>query len=145
MHGVDEFLQTMPLFKDLDKKQRALIARTVFERKFDAGDAIVREGEMGVGAFMIRKGKVAVTKEQDGREDEELATLGPGEIFGEIALLLDVPRTATVRAVEPTELLGLTAWNFRAELQKSAELSYQLLRIMARRLAEANKELAEQV
>jgi CRP/FNR family transcriptional regulator len=145
MEGIDEFLQTVPLFKELDKKQRGVIARTVFERKFDAGDAIVREGEMGVGVFMIRKGKVAVTKEQDGRDDEQLATLGPGEVFGEIALLIDMPRTATVRALEPTEVLGLTAWNFRAELQKSAELSYQLLRILARRLADANEELARQV
>jgi CRP/FNR family transcriptional regulator len=144
MEQIDEFLQTVPLFKGLDKKHRQSIARTVFERQFGSGDVIVREGEVGVGAFMIRKGKVEVTKKQEGREDEHLATLGPGDVFGEIALLTDLPRSATVRAVEPTDVLGLTAWNFRSELQKNAELSYQLLRIIARRLAEADEELARQ-
>jgi CRP/FNR family transcriptional regulator, cyclic AMP receptor protein len=141
MEGIDEFLQTVSLFQDLDKKHRNVIAKTVFSRKFNAGEAIVREGEPGVGAFMIRSGKVEVTKES-GDETEHLNTLGPGEVFGEIALLTDLPRTATVRALEPTEVLGLTAWNFRAELQKSPELAYQLLRVTARRLADADARLA---
>jgi CRP/FNR family cyclic AMP-dependent transcriptional regulator len=141
MEGIDEFLQSVPLFSELDRRHRATIAKTVFSRTFDAGDIIVREGEPGVGAFMIRSGKVEVTKES-GDEIEHLNTLGPGDVFGEIALLTDMPRSATVRAVEPTELLGLTAWNFRAELQKSPELAYQMLRITARRLAAADARLA---
>lgn len=141
MDGIDEFLQTVPLFSELDKRHRNQIAKTVFSRSFAAGEVIVREGETGVGAFMIRSGKVEVTKES-GDEVEHLNTLGPGDVFGEIALLTDLPRTATVRAVEPTELLGLTAWNFRSELQKSPEMAYQLLRITARRLAAADERLS---
>jgi CRP/FNR family transcriptional regulator len=141
MDGIDDFLQTVSLFRELDKKHRAVIANTVFERSFAPGEAIVREGETGVGVFMIRSGKVEVTKES-GDEVEHLNTLGPGDVFGEIALLTDLPRSATVRAIEQTEVLGLTGWNFRAELQKSPDLAYQMLRITARRLAEADARLA---
>lgn len=141
MEGLDDFLQTVSLFKDLDKKHRNQIAKTVFARSFSPGETIVREGEPGVGVFMIRSGKVEVSKES-GDEPEVLNTLGKGDVFGEIALLTDLPRTATVRAVEQTELLGLTAWNFRAELQKSPDLAYQLLRVTARRLAESDARLA---
>src|SRR6476469_4983852 len=76
MDGVDDFLKTVSLFQDLDKRHRATIAKTVFERTFEPGEAIVREGETGVGVFMIRKGKVEVTKES-GDETEHLNTLGP--------------------------------------------------------------------
>jgi len=140
MDGVDDFLKTVSLFQDLDKRHRATIAKTVFERTFEPGEAIVREGETGVGVFMIRKGKVEVTK-NSGDETEHLNTLGPGDVFGEIALLTDMPRSATVRATEHTEVLGLTGWNFRAELQKSPDLAYQMLRITARRLAESDARL----
>jgi CRP/FNR family cyclic AMP-dependent transcriptional regulator len=141
MEGLDDFLQTVSLFKDLDKKHRNQIAKTVFSRSFAPGETIVREGEPGVGVFMIRSGKVEVIKES-GDEPEVVNTLGKGDVFGEIALLTDLPRTATVRAVEQTELLGLTAWNFRAELQKSPDLAYQMLRVTARRLAETDARLA---
>lgn len=141
MDGIDEFLKTVPMFSELDKKHRTQIAKTVFSRSFAAGEAIVREGETGVGAFMIRSGKAEVTKES-GDETDLLNTLGPGDVFGEIALLTDMPRSATVRAVEPTEVLGLTAWNFRAELQKSPDMAYQLLKITAKRLVAADARLA---
>ena len=141
MEGLDDFLRTVPLFKDLDKKHRNQIAKTVFARTFGPGETIVREGEPGVGVFMIRSGKVEVIKES-GDEPEVVNTLGAGDVFGEIALLTDLPRTATVRATEQTELLGLTAWNFRAELQKSPDLAYQMLRVTARRLAESDARLA---
>ena len=138
---IEQFLETVPLLQGLDKRHRATIANTVFTRTFAAGEAIVREGEVGVGAFMIRSGKVEVVK-GSGEDAEHLNTLGPGAVFGEIALLTDLPRTASVWATEPTELVGLTAWNFRAELQKSPELCYQLLRIVARRLADSDARLA---
>jgi len=138
---IEQFLATVPLLQDVDKRHRTTLAKTVFTRSFAPGEVIMREGETGVGAFMIRSGKVEVTKES-GDEVEHLNTQGPGAVLGEIALLTDLPRTATVRAIEPTELVGLTAWNFRAELQKSPELCYQLLRIVARRLADSDARLS---
>ncbi len=136
----EQFIKTVPLFRDLDRKHQAVIAKTVFERSFAAGDTIVREGEPGVGVFMVRSGAVEVVNGQ-GAQEERVATLGPGEVFGEIALLTDRPRTATVRATEPTVCLGLTAWNFRAELQQSAELANALLKVVAQRLVDLDQRL----
>ncbi len=139
----EQFLETVPLFKNLDRRHRAVIAKTVFERSFAAGEVIVREGEQGLGAYMIRSGRVEVVRAPGGQE-ERIATLGPGEVFGELALLTDAPRSATVRAVEPTTCLVLTAWNFRAELRQSADMAYMLLEVVARRLVEAEARMAAQ-
>jgi CRP/FNR family transcriptional regulator, cyclic AMP receptor protein len=138
-----QFLQSVSLFKDLDRQHKNVIAKTVFERSFQPGDVIVKEGEMGLGVYMIREGKVEVVQ-RAGDKERMLTTLRKGEVFGEIALLIDVPRTATVRAVEPTTCLVLTAWNFRAELQQSATMANVLLKAVARRLADADKQLAAQ-
>ncbi len=91
MEGVHDCLKTVSLFRDLDKRQRATIAKTIFERTCEPGEAIVRAGETGIRVSMIRSGKVEVTKES-GSEAEHLNTLGPGNVFGEIALLTDIPR-----------------------------------------------------
>ena len=138
-----QVLQSVSLFKDLDRQHKNVIAKTVFERSFQPGDVIVKEGEMGLGVYMIREGKVEVVQ-RAGDKERMLTTLRKGEVFGEIALLIDVPRTATVRAVEPTTCLVLTAWNFRAELQQSATMANVLLKAVARRLADADKQLAAQ-
>lgn len=136
-----EFLKTVPLFQHLDKRHQSVIAKTVFERSFQPGEVIVKQGEQGLGVYMIEAGKVEVVAEHDGRE-ESLATLGKGEVFGELSLLTDAPRTATVRALEPTKCLVLTAWNFRAEVQQSAELANALLKVVAARLVAVDKQLA---
>jgi CRP-like cAMP-binding protein len=137
------FLQSVPLFKDLDRQHHNVIAKTIFERTFQPGDVIVKEGETGLGVYMIREGKVEVVQGA-GDKERVLTTLRKGDVFGEIALLIDAPRTATVRAVEPTTCLVLTAWNFRAELQQSASMANVLLKAVARRLADADKRLAAQ-
>ena len=141
MHtGTEAFVRTIPLFQGLDRRHQETIAKTVFERSFAAGDAIVTQGEQGLGLYLIQAGRVEVVQSQDGGE-RRLATLGPGEYFGEIALLTDQPRTATVRALEPTTCQVLTAWNFRAEVRQSPELASQLLKVVAERLTRSEKAL----
>jgi CRP/FNR family transcriptional regulator len=139
--STEDFIKKIPLFKGLNKRHRTTIAKTVFERSFDAGETIIKQGEQGLGMYMIRSGRVEVVREGAG-EEQRLNTLGPGEYFGEIALLTDQPRTATVRAVEPTECLVLTAWNFRSEVQQSADLATQLLKVVGERLARSDKALS---
>ena len=112
----------------------------MFERSFAAGDAIVTQGEQGLGLYLIQTGRVEVVRAHDGGE-QRLATLGPGEYFGEIALLTDQPRTATVRALEPTTCQVLTAWNFRSEVRQSPELASQLLKVVAERLTHSEQAL----
>jgi putative peptide zinc metalloprotease protein len=98
----------MVLFRDLSPTELDLLLSRLAPVSVAAGETIIRQGEPGDRFYVVRSGQVEV--ERDGHV---LARLGPGEAFGEMALLLAVPRTATVRALEPTELLSLTPEDFR--------------------------------
>lgn len=116
-----EDLAAMPLLGDLSPRELDLLVSHLVLSRVEAGNIVVRQGEPGDRFFIVRSGSVEV--ERDG---EVLAHLGRGESFGEIALVLEVPRTATVRAIEPTEILALEAHDFRdllaAYLGRAAEL-----------------------
>ena len=99
-----------------------------------AGTVIAREGEPGVGLFVIVDGEAEVTI-----GGKKKATLGPGEFFGEIALLDGGPRTATVTAITDVKLLGLTEWVFRGLMQEHPSIAIKTLQQMAGRLRSATK------
>jgi len=129
-------LDKVPLFAGLDSKHLDVLSKMTHPRSFRAGENIVQQGEQGIGLYVIQSGKVEVVQKRDGGEGH-LRAMGPGECFGEIGLLTDYPRTATVRATEPTECLVITAWNFRASLQESPDMARQLLGTVAGWLVEA--------
>jgi CRP-like cAMP-binding protein len=112
-----------------DKDLRT-IAGSMRRRAFAPGEAIVSEGEGGVGFFFIESGSVAVT--QDGARR---ATLGAGDHFGEIALLAGAGRTATVSAETEVVCWGMPAWNFRPLVREQPSVTVKLLEGMARQLA----------
>lgn len=122
-------LQRVPLFSGLDPRELETIARTVHERTFNAGDAIASEGEGGVGFFVIREGQAKV--EVGG---SEVRTLGAGDHFGEIALITEGPRTATVTAASELKCYGLTPWEFRPLVQTNASIAWKLLQALAKQL-----------
>jgi CRP-like cAMP-binding protein len=131
-----EFLKRVPMFEDLDKRSLEAIANAAVEQKYDAAQEIMRQGDIGVGAFIIRSGKVEVVQDKDGKP-HRLATLGPGEMFGEMALLDEFPRSASVRALEPTTLLGLQRWHFRGILESHPQIALAILPVLTRRLRNA--------
>jgi len=131
-----EFLKRVPMFEDLDKRSLEAIANAAVEQKYDARQEIMRQGDVGVGAFIIRSGKVEVVQDKDG-QPHRLATLGPGEMFGEMALLDEFPRSASVRALEPTTLLGLQRWHFRGILESHPQIALAILPVLTRRLRNA--------
>ncbi len=102
------------------------------------GERVVTEGEGGIAFFVIAEGQVEVTQ-----GDRILATLGPGETFGEIALLDDEvqARTAGVRALTPVRVLGLSAWAFRPFVREHPDVAWTIMQTLARRLraAEASR------
>ncbi len=126
-----ELLQRVPLFSGLDPRELETIARTVHERTFNAGDAVASEGEGGVGFFVIREGQAKV--EVGGNE---VRTLGPGDHFGEIALITEGPRTATVTAASELKCYGLTPWEFRPLVQTNASIAWKLLKALAKQADE---------
>ena len=142
MAGNAEFLKRVSWFEDLDQKSLDAIANAAVEQTYQPGQFIMRQGDTGVGAFIIRSGKVDIIQERDGKEIK-LATLGPGEVFGEMALLDEFPRSASARAVEPTTALGIQRWHFRGILESHPQIALALLPILTRRIRNAEAQHAE--
>jgi len=137
-----DFLKRVSMFEDLDQKSLEAIANAAVEQRYEPGQDIVRQGDTGVGAFIIRSGKVDVIQDRGGKETK-LSTLGPGDVFGEMALLDEFPRSATVRAVEPTTALGIQRWHFRGILESHPQIALALLPMLTRRIRNAEHMLPE--
>ncbi len=138
----EDQLASVPLFSQLTRKDLVRIGRAVVERNYNKGDTIVKEGEQAVAFFMVVKGKVEVTQ-GSGTKKQKLNDLGPGAVFGEMALLDGGPRVATVRALEATDCLVLSRWDFVAELRTNPQVAVGMLPILSRRLREVEGRLGE--
>lgn len=139
-----EFLRRVGLFQELDDHTLAEIGNAAVEQRWETGQEIVRQGDTGVGMFIVRSGKVEICQEHAGK-DEKVRDLGPGDVFGEMALLDEFPRSATVRAVEPTTCLGITRWHFRGILESHPQIALKLLPILTKRLRTAEAHSHEAV
>ena len=128
-------LSQVPMFNGCSQKDLQTIARVVKDIDHSAGTVIAREGEPGIGLFVIADGTAEVTI-----GGAKKASLGPGEFFGEIALLDGGPRTATVTATSDVKLLGLTEWVFRGLMQEHPTIAVKTLQAMAGRLRNATKD-----
>lgn len=124
-----ELLGRVPLFSGLDPRELETISRTVHERTFNAGDTVAEEGQGGVGFFVIKAGEAKVTVGGD-----EVRRLGPGDYFGEIALISEGSRTATVTAESELECYGLTPWEFRPLVQTNAGIAWKILQVLAKQV-----------
>jgi len=125
-----DLLQSVPLFARCTKREIAELAAECDELSVRAGTELTREGARGREFMVIVEGKVRVTK--GGRE---VNTLGAGDFLGEIALLADMPRTATVTTEEPTVLLVLTDRGFDRVAKRMPRVRSRLLTVLAERLA----------
>lgn len=120
-----------PLFSDLSKKELRLLARMSDDIEVDAGKVLCKEGQTGREFFVIVEGKVDVT-----RKGKPVKRRGGDEFFGEIALLEDLPRTATVTAKTPLRLFVLTSRDFRHLVDASPSVERKVMQSLARRLME---------
>lgn len=134
----EDTLTHVDLFAGLDKKELRHIANSCQERKFSAGSVLMKQGDTGAGLFVITNGHVKITQEADpDRAEENLGTAGPGEVLGEMALLDDLPRSATVTAVDDVTALLLPVWDFRTSLRDNPEIAVKLLAALSHRLRKA--------
>jgi len=137
-----EVLRTVPLFREVREADLRAIADLVRERRQPKGSLILTQGDLGESLFLIRTGQVKVSVvAEDGRE-VILSVLGPGSVFGEMALLDDAPRSAHVFAMEDSLLLTLRREDFLSRLAGSPELGVSLLRELSRRLRRADDTIA---
>ena len=133
-----EILQTVPLFAGLDRREAEQVARLFKERRFSAGETVVKQGSGGAAFFLIESGEATVSV--GGRQR---TTLGPGDYFGEIALIDEGPRSATVTASSDLLCYGLTLWEFRPLVQGNPAIGWKLLESLAKRLRAAEHRVGE--
>jgi CRP/FNR family cyclic AMP-dependent transcriptional regulator len=129
-----ELLQRVPLFADFGRGDLQRLARSFKERTFEAGSTVAGEGKTGAGFFVIESGEAAVSVRGDDR-----AKLGPGDYFGEIALIDDGARSATITAESDLHCYGLTSWEFRPLVESNASIAWKLLETLAKRLRAAQQ------
>jgi CRP/FNR family cyclic AMP-dependent transcriptional regulator len=127
-----ELLQKIPLFADLEPRELERLSGSFKERTFDAGNPVATEGEGAAGFFVIESGEAVVTV-----HGEERGRLGPGDYFGDIALIDQGSRSATIVADSDLRCYGLTFWDFRPLVESDARIAWPLLQAMARRLRAA--------
>ena len=126
-------LQRVKLFADMDRRQTEQIARLLKEHPFAKGETVIMEGSGGAAFFLIDSGQATVS-----HKGVDVATLGPGDYFGEIALIDGGPRMATVTAATDLVCYGLTFWEFRPLVEKNGTIAWKLLQALAKRLRAAD-------
>ena len=129
-----ELLRRVPLFADLERRELQEIAQSLKERTFDAGQTVASEGEHGVGFFVIEDGEASVSVAGESR-----GRLGPGDYFGEVALIAGGDRTATIKAETELRCLGMTFWDFRPLVEQNGRIAWKLLEAMAKRTGSARR------
>ena len=130
-----EGLKRAPLFADLSRKDLVALARLAEDVEVPAGQVLCKEGSLGSEFFVIVEGKAEVR-----RKGRRIATSGPGDFFGEIALVEDVKRTATVTATTPLRFFVLTGPSFRRLMDTSSTVERKVLRALARRLTADSRD-----
>ena len=129
-----ETIARIPLFADLEPRELEKLADAFKERRYSAGDTIASEGQSGAGFFVIGEGTATVTV-----GGEERGKLGPGDYFGEIALIDEGARTASLTAESDMVCYGMTFWEFRPIVESDARIAWKLLQALARKLRAAEQ------
>jgi len=135
-----ELLKQVRLFHHVEPKALDSIAKSFKERTFAAGDVIAQEGSQGIGFFVVESGTAKAT-----HGDLEIATIGPGSSFGEVALVDEGTRSATVIAETELKCWGLSAWEFRPIAETNATVAWNLATILAGYVRLATRELDDQL
>jgi len=130
-----EALQRVPLFADLDADEVGQIARLFKERRFAAGETVIQEGSGGAAFFVIDSGEAIVSV-----GGTEHATLKTGDHFGEIALIDEGTRTATITATTELVCFGVTFWDFRPLVEHNGVIGWKLLQALAKIYRDARQQ-----
>ncbi len=132
MADVEETLARVPLFSAVKPKDLKKLGKRMTERSFSEGHTVTAEGESGIGFFVIEDGNATVSV-----GGKIIRTLGPGEHFGEVALIDSGPRSATIVATTDLTCRGMSAWEFRPFVEEHPEVAWALLETLVGRLREA--------
>jgi CRP/FNR family cyclic AMP-dependent transcriptional regulator len=137
-----EALAAVPILARAGARARARLASRAVVRTYRAGATIVRQGDTAMSLYVVLSGRVRIEREGEAGARFEVAELGPAEFFGEMGLIDDVPRAATVVALEETECALLAKWDFQNELRDDPEIALALLPLLNERIRELQARLA---
>ena len=132
-----QLLSRVPLFHGLNTRQIRGLAQTATQKTYAAGEEIIAQGQRGVGLYVILSGEAEAIHTRVDGEKVVVNTFGLTDFFGELAMLSDEPRTASVVATEDTECLVLTRWEFLGKLKADPEMSVVILQELAKRFQRA--------
>lgn len=140
----EDTLARIDLFAGLDERGLQLLASGCRQREYSAGSTLFRQGDTGVGLYVITSGTVHITQAIDPDKAEvDLGTAGPGGVLGEMSLLDDLPRSATGTAVNDVTALLLPVWEFRTALRDHPDIALSLLSILSRRLRNVESHIRD--
>jgi CRP-like cAMP-binding protein len=132
----EEFLTRVPIFGSCSAEEIAAIAGVAQASHFEPAQIIVTQGTPGQAFYLVLAGRVEIV-----RDNKSLGAFGAGDFFGEMSLLDQAPRSATIRAIEPTDCLMLSSWDFKSLLEKHPSIAIKLLEVLSRRLRVADEHL----
>jgi len=135
-----ESLQTIPLFSRVSHDDLEALASRLIERRYPKGSTIVEEGLAGDYMYVIREGRVKVVKSSDDGREKIMDFLEAGSFFGEMSLLDQQPRSASVETLGPVRLLALSRADFLDVLRKSPDLALAVIQVLTRRLRETDEQ-----
>ena len=134
MSDVEAVLASIPMFRHLGNRQRARLAQHFCRRTYPAGAVIVRQGDTSMSFYVVLSGRVRVVRHSPGEDGIDIVEEGPGSFFGEMGIIDDLPRAATVMAMEPTECGLLAKWDFQRELSADPGIALSLISVLNARI-----------
>jgi len=132
--AVDAVLAAVPMFRHLGARPRARLAQHFCRRTYGAGDVVVRQGDTSMSFYVVLSGRVRIVRHSPGDDSVEIVEEGRGSFFGEMGIIDDQPRTATVVALEPTECALLAKWDFQRELGTDPGIALALISVLNARI-----------
>jgi len=138
-------LRSLPAFEDLGTNELVQIERMLHERRYSAGEMVFEEGMPGAGMYIVKEGEIAIRKKLDGGRSIELAVVDERHFFGELALLDEMPRSASCYATKDSVLLSLCKPDLEKLNERNPRLANKILgnisRLVCKRLVKANENL----
>lgn len=137
-------LHRVPVFSALTPDELARVAQVVVPRRFEAGEIVFKEGDEGSTCYVVRSGRARAVREHPDGRSITLAHFGPGDIFGEMAMLDGERRSATVESIEGTEAIAILSADMHRLLREYPDISVKLIAALGQRLRDTNERLARQ-
>jgi CRP-like cAMP-binding protein len=139
-----QLLRRVPVFSTLGDDELARVIEVTVPRRFDPGEVVFREGDESDTCYVVRSGHARAIREHSDGRSITLATFGPGDIFGELAMFDNEKRSATIEAIGKTEVIAILGGDMRRLLRQHPDIAVKLIGALGRRLREANERLARQ-